>query len=68
MQGYWEAITMIEAQAALVKFTSADYPNMKKQDREKLHRSVTKQAYIPEDPKEISMEEFAQRLTRAING
>jgi len=36
---------MIEAQEQLKSFNVADWPNMKKQQRQKLHKELHRQAY-----------------------
>lgn len=41
----WECITIIEAQDQLKTMTSLDWPNMKKNQRQQLHRELYKQAY-----------------------
>jgi hypothetical protein len=41
----WECITIMEAQDQLKLFNALDWPNMKKQDRSKLHRELYRQAY-----------------------
>lgn len=42
---YWHAITIIEAQEQLKRLSVADWPNLKKQSREKQHRQLHKDAY-----------------------
>lgn len=37
-----KAIDVIEAQEMLLQMTVQDYPNMKKEDRNKLHRKISK--------------------------
>lgn len=41
----WEAITSIEAQEQLKLMNALDWPNMKKEQRQKRHRELYKQAY-----------------------
>lgn len=41
----WECITIIEAQDQLKMMNALDWPNMKKNQRQKLHRDLFKQAY-----------------------
>jgi hypothetical protein len=41
----WECITIIEAQNQLKDLTSLDFPNMKKPQRQKLHKELYKLAY-----------------------
>lgn len=44
----WLGITQIEAQSMLLSMTMGDWPNMKKEPRAKLHRSVFSQAFPDE--------------------
>lgn len=41
----WECITVIEAQEQLKLMNALDWPNMKKDQRQKLHRELHRQAY-----------------------
>ena len=41
----WEAITIPEAQEQLKNFSSSDWPSMKKNAREKLHKQLYAKAY-----------------------
>jgi hypothetical protein len=41
----WQAITVIEAQEQLKTFNSMDWPNMKDQNRKKLHKELSQKAY-----------------------
>jgi len=41
----WECITIMEAQDQLKLLNALDWPNMKKQQRSKLHRELFSQAY-----------------------
>lgn len=41
----WEAITMIEAQEQLKQLSVMDWPNMKKDKRQKMHKELHRQAY-----------------------
>ena len=41
----WESITVIEAQEQLKMFTVSDWPNMKKQAKQKLHKDLFRKAY-----------------------
>jgi len=45
VDSYWRAITVIEAQDLLLQMRIADWPNMKKHDRSKFHRSIHRSAY-----------------------
>ena len=42
---YWEAITIIEARQKLLDISSYSFPNLKKSDREKIHRELHRQAF-----------------------
>lgn len=42
---YYKHITTIEAQNMLMQMQVSDYPNLKKQDRQRLYKQVRKQAY-----------------------
>lgn len=50
----------------LIKMNIADYPNMKKEDRSKLHRSVHKTAY-PEIHEANIKQLTPEDLMRALN-
>lgn len=41
----WQAITVIEAQQALVSLQIASYPHMKKSSQERVHREFNRLAY-----------------------
>lgn len=57
---------MIEAQDMLLKMQIADYPNMTKSSRQKLHKEMHKKAYPSSfnESKKITNDE----LMRLING
>ena len=55
---FWLAITMIEAQEALVKMTLTDYPNMKDRDRKKLHKEMHSKAYFKEEERVVKVEDL----------
>lgn len=42
---YWEAITPIEAQEALIGLTVSAYPHMSKEGQRKVHRDLHSKAY-----------------------
>lgn len=44
----WECITIIEAQEQLKQLTVSDWANMKKNQREKLHKELYRQAFPSE--------------------
>ena len=50
----WECVTMIEAQEQLKIMTAMDWPNLKKDKRQKLHRELHRQAY----PSSISKKDY----------
>ena len=60
---YFEAITVIEAQNFLADLTKADYPNLKKEDRRKIHREMHNKAYPYEEQKPVSAKEMARILS-----
>jgi hypothetical protein len=66
----WLAIDQIEAQDLLLKLTVADYPNMTKDARKKLHREWHRKAYPKtyENMEELTTSQLAERLTAALNG
>lgn len=41
----WEAITIIEAQDQLALLSALDWPNLKKNKRQEMHREVYRKAY-----------------------
>jgi len=61
-QGYWLAITAIEAQEILINMRLADWPNMKGPARQKWHRDVHRMAYPSSHSKAITPEELAKRI------
>jgi hypothetical protein len=61
-RAYYDAITVIEAQDALVKMNISDYPKMKGEARKKYFRSMRKTAYPPGLQKETSFEEFIGKM------
>ena len=46
----------------MVDMNIADYPKMNKSGRKKYHRAMKKEAYPRELQKEMSFEEFAEKL------
>lgn len=44
-EAMWLAMTTIEAQTELVALTRMDWPNLKKKDREALHKSYYAKAF-----------------------
>lgn len=64
---YYEAITVIDAQDRLVDLNVADYPQLKKEDRSKLHREFRNSAYPKEMQKEVSFDDFIRKMTDGRN-
>lgn len=60
----WECITVIEAQDQLKSFNISDWPNMKKAQRQKLHKELYRQAYPASLRKKnkITADDFAKML------
>lgn len=60
----WESITIIEARESLRQLQISDYPHLKKDRRQKLHRELSKQAYPAtfKEKKKISLEDMAKLL------
>lgn len=60
----WQCITQIEAQNLLCQMSVVDWPNMKKQDREKRHKELFSMAYpkhmIPKN--KITVEDLQKLL------
>lgn len=64
--GMWQAITVLEAQDQLRMMGLMDWPNMKKNNRQKIHRDLHRLAY-PSSAKEknyISMQDVQMMLRR----
>lgn len=59
---YYEAITPIEAQVNLVEMNISDYPQMKKDGRQKVFRQMRKLAYPQGLQKEISFEDLVKKV------
>ena len=70
LDGYWRAITVIEAQQTLQAMRIADYPYQKKEERLKFHKEMTKAAYLRRDEarKVLTTTELVKRLGLATNG
>jgi len=62
----WQAITVIEAQEQLKQMSVADWPNMKKQQRSKVHKELFSKAYPSEVRKKnyITPEQLQKVLGR----
>ncbi len=65
---YWQGITIIEAQEALVSMNIAVYPNMTKQDAKSFHRRMHAAAYQPAETKKLTTADLAERLRRSMSG
>ena len=68
-ESFWQAITPIEAQDMLTQFTILDWPNMKKEARQSLHRKIHKQAFPKtHDPKQDTTKDIFDKLMMVANG
>jgi hypothetical protein len=63
---YWQSITIIEAQEMLKQFNVSDWPNMKQNNRESLHRRLFQDAY-PDSFKEVRKIETSD-LAKILGG
>lgn len=71
VEQYWKAITVIEAQNALVEFKIAEFPWAKQQRKEVLLRQFKKLAYDIGDStpsKKMSIDDFENHLKAGLNG
>lgn len=59
---YFEAAIILENQEMLRAFTVSDYPQMKKANREKVHRQVYKAAYPDQKKRVITTEDLKKIL------
>jgi hypothetical protein len=59
---YYEAITVIEAQEALVAMNISDYPKMKGESRKKFYRQMRKSAQPQSLQKQMDFEDFISRM------
>ncbi len=66
VESLWLSITMIEAQDQLKRLSVADWPNMKKSARDKMHNHLHSQAYPSNlaKKKSISMQDLQKVLGR----
>lgn len=60
LDSYFQAIDMIENQELLVTLRSNDWPNLKPQQRKKLHRYIYKKAYPNDKGKSLTLEDMAK--------
>ena len=66
---YWQAITVLEAQEALIQLRVSDYPGMKKDNRMATHKQFHKLAYPKtHDAETVTTEQLAERIKAAIRG
>jgi hypothetical protein len=65
-ESYWQSITVIEAQQALLNITTQNWSNISKKEREKIHRNLHKKAY----PKTFveNKQAIPDDLKRALSG
>ncbi len=66
VESLWQSMTIIEAQEQLKQLTVADWPNMKKGARDKMHRDLFSKAYPSELKKKnyVSLEDLGKVLGR----
>lgn len=66
IESLWNNISVIEAQEQMKKLTVADWPNMKKSSRSKLHKDLYSQAYPTHLRKKnyVSADDLAKVLGR----
>lgn len=68
-EGYWMAITQIEAQEILIQLRVAQYPWLTNEGRRTTHRQFHKMAYpATHSVGKLTTEEAAERLRTVING
>ena len=63
---YYRAIDILEAQKRLVDMTTADWPQMKKKDRESFFKKIKKVAYPNTFKKKLKL--TAENLRELIDG
>jgi len=59
---FYTAAIILENQEMLRKLTIADYPDMKKSNREKVHRQVYKAAYPDQTKRVVTVEDLKRYL------
>jgi hypothetical protein len=65
---YYDSITAIEAQNAILGTTVATFPHMKPADRKKLNKRLNNNAYpIKEQKPTLSSEDAAEYIQRMLN-
>ena len=60
-----QAEELLEAREVLVEMSTADYPSMKKESRDKKHRALYKMAF-PDEQKEMSLKDFSMILAGKV--
>lgn len=69
LEQYWRAITVIEAQDALIALKVADFPYQNRNDRQRTHRQFHKLAYPRSASGDVlSTKELSERLKAVFNG
>lgn len=61
---YYECITAIEAQEKMVDLPIADYPHLKQEERNKIHRSFSKLAHKHQKQDVMSSEQLEGWMKR----
>lgn len=61
-QRYYKAMEMLSAQERLMELSTQDWPNLKKSQREKLHRQLHRAAYPSTYSKPVTPQELAKIL------
>jgi hypothetical protein len=59
---YFEAALILEAQEMLKSMNVTDYPMMKKEARQKLHRQVYKQAFPDQNKRVVTVQDLKKVL------
>lgn len=59
---YLQAMEVLDAQEQLSRMGTADWPNLKKEDRKRIHRKLHKQAYPSTHKDPISPTQLASLL------
>lgn len=65
-EGYWQSITVLQAEETMLKFKIQDFPHLKPQDRSKIHNQFEKMATTSKksNKKKISNKDLADILSR----
>lgn len=63
-ENYWGAIPIIEAQQLMKNLTASDWPHLKENSRESLHRQLYEQAYPDsfKETKQLATSDLARIL------